>query len=245
MQCIRFGRRLAFWLIILTFSFTLAQAQTSNGDDAETKNKETQTNAAPAQSEADDYAPKTQIGFWGGTYTVHKDLLGASARSRFGLVAVRYSRVIMDKRPVRLKYTVDAVPLAILNFKRERYVQATPTTVVVERDRRTAYGVGFSPFGLQLNFRNRKKVQPYLGGHLGLLIFNRPVPDNRSGIAPSRSGVRLNFTGDIGVGVEIGLKNKKSLLLGYKYYHISNAYRGEVNIGYNTNMVYGGFNFGR
>lgn len=245
MQQIRFGRRLAFWLIILTFSFTLAQAQTSPGSDAKTNDKNTQADASTAQDDADNYAPKTQIGFWGGTYTVHKDLLGASARSRFGLVAVRYSRVILDKRPTRLKYTIDLVPLAILNFKRERYVQATPTTVVVERDRKTAFGVGVAPFGLQLNFRNRKKVQPYLGGHLGLLIFNRPVPDNRGGIAPSRSGAKLNFTGDIGVGVEIGLKNKKSVLFGYKYYHISNAYRGEVNIGYNTNMLYGGFNFGK
>lgn len=245
MQNIRFGRRLAFWLIIFTFSFTFAQGQTSPVAVAETKNTESQTDVSSAQNEADNYAPKTQIGFWGGIYTVHKDLLGASARARFGLVAVRYSRVIMDKRPVRLKYTADLIPLAVLNFKRERYVQATPTTVVVERDRRTAYGVGFSPFGLQLNFRNRKKVQPYLGGHIGLLLFNRPVPDNRGGIAPSRSGAKLNFTGDIGVGVEIGLKDKKSLLFGYKYYHISNGYRGEVNIGYNTNMIYGGFNFGK
>ena len=43
---------------------------------------------------------------------------------------------------------------------------------------------------------------------------------------------------------QLGLKNNKNFIVGYKYHHLSNLYTGNMNIGYNSNFVYAGMNFG-
>lgn len=244
-----FSRNAWVCLLVLAFSFTFTAAQTSSAIDSQTAATKTATktdatgNASTQTDDSTNYSPKRQLGFWGGTYTFHRDLAGASARAGFGVFSVRYSRTINKSPRVRLKYTVDFAPLVIINFRNERLVRENPRTLDVERD--TAFGVGASPFGLQANFRNGKKVQPFIGGSLGVILFNKPVPDRRTPLEPNAVGEKLNFTGDFGAGVEIGLKNNKSFLIGYKYHHISNGYRGGINVGYNTNLVWAGLNFGR
>lgn len=238
-----FCRSVALCLLALAFGFTFTAAQTSTTTDSKPSTENLSSGTAPQADETINYSPKRQLGFWGGTYTFHRDLAGASARAGFGIFSVRYSRAINRSPRVRLKYTVDFAPLVIINFRNERLVQANPRVLDVERD--TAFGVGASPFGLQANFRNGRKVQPFVGGSLGVILFNKPVPDRRSPLEPDAVGKKLNFTGDVGAGVEINLKNNKSFLIGYKYHHISNGYRGGINVGYNTNLVWAGLNFGR
>ena len=60
---------------------------------------------------------------------------------------------------------------------------------------------------------------------------------------PSFGGTRFQFTADVGGGVEIRLKDKKAVTLGYKYYHISNGNRGIVNPGIDNNLFYVGYTF--
>jgi hypothetical protein len=114
----------------------------------------------------------------------------------------------------------------------------------VVHDRKTVYGAALSPGGLQVNFRNRKKYQPFLAGSVGFLYFTEVVPDFRTPLNPRATGAKLNFTADWGGGFEIGLKKNRSFIVDYKYYHISNLYTGNINIGYNSNMIYAGMNFG-
>lgn len=267
MNLFRASRSAALWLIIIIFSFAFAQAQTSadstNSPDADNstvsnnnstgaidkksakeavKESEKESDAAARQTEY--MTSSTEYGFWGGTSTVHKDLAGASAGGNFVIGAFRYSHAIKKGGSVRVKYFFDVVPVAVLNYPRERFLQLTPT-VVVDRSRQTVYGFGFAPGGLQINFRNHKRVQPFIAGSLGLLYFTKPIPDNRTPLQPDKVGERLNFTGDPGAGVEIGLKNNRSFFIGYKYYHISNGFRGNVNVGFNSNMIYAGMNFGQ
>lgn len=258
-------RSIALGLVILVCSFASAQAQTLiDNADAATKSANNSTdsnnnltgdsNKKPeekSEKEPDSAARQTEYmtssteyGFWGGSSTVHKDIAGASAGGNFVIGAFRFSHAIKKGGSVRLKYFFDVVPVAVLNYPRERFYQTTPT-VIVDRSRQTVYGFGFAPGGLQINFRNHKRVQPFIAGSLGLLYFTKPVPDNRTPLQPDKVGERLNFTGDPGAGVEIGLKNNKSFFIGYKYYHISNGYRGNVNVGFNSNMIYAGMNFGQ
>jgi len=79
-------------------------------------------------------------------------------------------------------------PLIIINYREKRLVQTTPTTTTVVRDRKTAFGVGFVPFGLQLNWRNNKKIQPYIGTDMDIAVFNKKFPDNRSHLEPDKIG---------------------------------------------------------
>ena len=60
---------------------------------------------------------------------------------------------------------------------------------------------------------------------------------------PNFIGTRFAFTADIGGGLEFKLNNKRTLTLGYKYYHISNGGRGIENPGFDNNLLYVGYTF--
>jgi hypothetical protein len=131
---------------------------------------------------------------------------------------------------VNLKYTADAVPFAVLEYP-DKVV--TPTGIAPVRETRFAFGG--SPFGLQANFRPRKKVQPFFGMSLGFLLFNKTTPNV--------TGKKLNFSTEGGVGIEYRLRDRKALTFGYKFYHISNASRGVENPGYDAQLLYVGYTF--
>jgi len=239
MNLVAASRSITLWFIILIFSFTFAQAQNStDGADEESEKK------PDAVSQQTEFVEKrSEIGYWGGFPTVHKDLVGASAGGNLFIGALRYSRTLRDGESVKFKYFLDAIPAAVLNYPTERVFQTTPVPVV-DRARKTVYGSGFAPGGLQMNFRSRKKFQPYLAGSLGFLYFTKVIVDNRTPLNPRATGAKLNYTAELGGGLEIKLQNQKSFFFGYKYYHISNLYTGNINIGFNTNMIYAGMNFG-
>ena len=56
-------------------------------------------------------------------------------------------------------------------------------------------------------------------------------------------GKQFNFTFDFGGGIQLFTKNHNAVTLGYKYDHISNAYRGQINPGFDSNVFYVGFSF--
>ena len=113
----------------------------------------------------------SEIGFWGGVSTIAKDLAGEPAGQRFGMFAIRYSVILKDNPRIKLKYLIDFVPVAVINYRRERRFRTSPTTTTVTRDRQTVFGVGYNPFGFQVNFRNRQKFQPFIAGGGGLFLL--------------------------------------------------------------------------
>ncbi len=76
------------------------------------------------------------------------------------------------------------------------------------------------------------------------MYLTKIVPDLRTPLRPRATGAKLNFTADPGAGLEIGLKKNRNLIIGYKYHHLSNLYTGNMNVGFNSNMIYVGMNFG-
>lgn len=183
-------------------------------------------------SAQDEEPGKNELMLWGGFAPAVRtfDTTGRTWDGRFGIAALRYSRRFNNSDWVNLKYTVDAVPLAILEYPD---TEATPTGRRPVRE--TRYAFGGSPFGLQANFRPRKKLQPFVGLSLGVLIFNKTTPND--------FGKKLNFSTEGGVGVDYRLGNKKAITFGYKFYHISNASRGVVNPGYDAQLLYLGYTF--
>ena len=179
---------------------------------------------------------KNELTVWGGfspdSNTFIK-ALGRTEDARFGIVAFRYSRRFNNNDTVNLKYTADVVPAAFLNYPDIELTSTTPPAVQAVRPTRYAFGV--APLGLQMNFRPRKNVQPFIGGSGGLLYFNKRTPN--------LFGTRFAYTADIGGGVEFRLKDKRALTIGYKYYHISNGDRGVENPGFDNNLFYVGYTF--
>lgn len=184
-----------------------------------------------------------ELGFYAGSFTFHKDLRGESQKAPVVLVGVRYAWTTKNNPSHRLRYYMDFNPLIILNYREKRLIQETPPVTVGER--RTVFGVGFTPVGLQFNWRNSRKFQPYIAGGFGVAIFNKKFPDNRSPLQPDKIGNRFQLMPEFGAGVEIRNSETKSYFIGYKYHHFSNGYTAPINVGYNTNMIYGGMYFQR
>lgn len=193
-------------------------------------------------AQADDDTPTHEFTIWGGfspdSSTVIKGT-GRTEDARFGIIAGRYARRFNNNDTINLKYTIDAIPAAVLNYPDFEPV-IVPAVIGIPipppiRVRRTAYAFGVSPLGLQINFRPRKKYQPFVEGTGGLLYFNKRIPQF--------TGSRFAFTADVGGGVEIMLKNKRSVTVGYKFFHVSNGNRGLENPGFDNNLFYVGYSF--
>lgn len=190
--------------------------------------------AIPAFAQ-DEELGKNEYSVWGGFSPDSNTFIKGTGRTpdaRFGIVAFRYARRFNFSDSVNVKYTADVVPAAFLNYP-DIELTVGPPFIVPTRPMRYAFGV--APLGGQLNFRPRKKYQPFLGMSGGLLYMNKRTPNF--------SGTRFQYTADVGGGVEIRLKDKKALTLGYKYYHISNGNRGLSNPGFDNNLFYVGYTF--
>lgn len=269
------SQSVTLWLIIIFFGFTFAQAQQSSngGTDNSAKNAEKEIDFAaqsakfptrankielnknnfssPVKTETIDKYKKQsggsnrEFGIYAGSFTFHKDLRGESQKAPVVLFGLRYAWTTKNNERHRLRYYIDFDPLIIVNYRERRPIQVTPTTTTVIGDRKTVFGVGFTPVGLQFNWRNSKKYQPYIAGGFGVAVFNKKFPDNRSPLQPDKIGNRFQLMPEFGAGLEIRTSETKSYFIGYKYHHLSNGYTAPLNVGYNTNMVYGGVYFQR
>jgi hypothetical protein len=173
-----------------------------------------------------------EFGLWGGGSFSAPTLIGKTEGTRSGLLAFRYARVLARGDNLALKYTLDAVPVAALSFPASEPSEAGPRRV-----RRTITGAGLSPVGFQLNFRRRERVQPFAQGSGGFLYFGERVPDAR--------GAQFNFTADFGGGVQWKTGARRAWTVGYRYQHVSNGYRADVNPGFDSNLFYVGFSIFR
>jgi hypothetical protein len=179
-----------------------------------------------------------EFGVWGGGSFSSPTLIGTTTETRLALVGLRYARVLARGDNLALKYTIDAVPVASLSFPSVEFVEAPPPLGFVERKRRrTITGAGVAPVGFQLNFRRRERVQPFAQASGGFLYFGERVPDER--------GAQFNFTADFGGGVQWKTGARRAWTLGYRYHHVSNGYRADVNPGFDSNLFYVGFSIFR
>jgi hypothetical protein len=173
-----------------------------------------------------------EFGVWGGGSFSSPTLIGTTEDTRLAVFALRYARVLARGESLAFKYTLDAVPVARLSFP-----AFEPAAVGVVERRKTITAAGLSPVGFQLNFRRRERVQPFLQTSGGFLYFGERIPDER--------GARFNFTGDFGGGVEWKTAQRHAWTFGYRYHHVSNGFRAQVNPGFDSNLFYVGFSIFR
>lgn len=174
-----------------------------------------------------------QFGFWGGYSPKSFVFEGQTQDRKLFLLTLQYARVLLATHPVTLKYTVELVPAALENQPRDLFVSKSKLKVDSPG---VAYGAGFTPVGFQFNF-GRRRVQPFLNGSGGLLYFSRQLP------VPQSS--QLNFTYSAGIGAEIFVRPGRSVTVGWKYHHLSNANTGTFNPGIDSGLFYAGFSWVR
>lgn len=176
-------------------------------------------------------------GFWGGfspaATTIFGGLHDDEAEDRkFFIGALRYGRTLAANKSLALQYTLDVVPVAVATGT---IVSRTTTPGGVTTFRReTAYGAGFTPLGLQLDFANGSKVHPFAHVNGGFLYFNKSVPIEDAG--------QFAWVGEAGGGVRIFTsERRRAISLGVRFHHISNGDRQGSNRGLNQFVIYAGF----
>jgi lipid A 3-O-deacylase PagL len=177
-----------------------------------------------------------EFGFWGGVSpkatTIFGGLHDDEAEDRkFFIAALRYGRTLAANDSLALQYTLDVVPLAVATGT---IVSRTTSPAGIDTFRReTAYGAGFTPLGLQLDFANGSKVHPYAHVNGGFLYFNKSVPIEDAG--------RFAWVGEAGGGLRVFTSERRAVNVGVRFHHISNGDRQGSNRGLNQFVIYAGF----
>jgi len=172
-----------------------------------------------------------EVGFWGGYSPDSMIGIGKTLNRKFFELNGQYTATILARRKFAVKYVAEVVPVALLNEPGEYYVGANQ--MLSYRPGATTYAGGLTPLGLQLNLRNGRRLQPFFDAHGGMLYFTRQEP------VPNSS--QFNFTFNFGAGVQVFAGKRSSLLVGYKYHHISNDNTAPQNPGVDNNEVYAGW----
>jgi len=177
-----------------------------------------------------------EFGFWGGfspkATTIFGGLHDDEAEDRkFFIAALRYGRTLAANDSLALQYTLDAVPVAVATGTIDS--RTTTPGGVTTFQRETAYGVGLTPLGLQLDFANGAKVHPFIHVNGGFLYFNKSVPIEDAG--------QFAWVGEAGGGVRIFTSERRAVNIGVRFHHISNGDRQGSNRGLNQFVIYAGF----
>ena len=213
------------------------------------------------------HAGANEYQVWSGYSPDSLTWIGKSEARRLFMVGAGWRRVILATNSTAWKFTVDVVPAMLVSQPTITGTFSTfsgtppnlvftgcqPPTVTFETvlnvagqnlgpcahaSRRTTYGFGLEPVGFDFNFRRRRKFQPIVGINGGLAVFRRDVP-----ISNSNS---FNFTFSLHGGVQIFTSQSRSVTIGYRYHHISNANTGNpFNPGIDSNFMYVGYSFYR
>jgi hypothetical protein len=185
----------------------------------------------------------SEFGVWGGYSLGNPHMIGVTSNRQLGVLGLRYGHLIFDTHPVSLEYTLDIVPVEILRQPSFIACNTNPNnfpTGFCQTGRESVYGGGINPLGLKLNFLRDKNLQPFAASTAGFVASVRPIPVDIPG------GTQFNFTFDFQAGFQLyNSEHSHSWTLGYKYQHISNAYRHSFNPGVDLNMIFVGYSFYR
>lgn len=173
-----------------------------------------------------------ELGFFAGYSPDSDAFIGQSLKRKFFELNGQYAWTFWTPRSFAVKWVTEVTPVALISDPDLYYFykKNTPPLFIPAA---TTYGAGVTPLGMQVNFLNGHRVQPFVDSHGGFLIFTRaePVPLAR----------KFNFTFNFGAGVQVMAWQRSSLLVGYKYHHISNDETATENPGVDNSEVYVGW----
>jgi hypothetical protein len=169
-----------------------------------------------------------EFSFWTAGTLNAPHVIALSTDRRVTMVGLRYSRRIFSTRPLAFSYTADLDPAVIVSQPRNYKGMTTG-------GREWIYGAGFSPIGVRFDVLPRHRLQPFVDASGGGVWFTRPTPYS--------DATKFNFMFEAGAGVRYYERHGRALTFGWKFHHISNAYRVDDNPGIDSNMIYTGFSF--
>jgi hypothetical protein len=125
----------------------------------------------------------------------------------------------------RRDYEAEILPVSILQQPSKTDVWGNPKS----SNHESLYGLGVSPAGMRLLWRDGKGWKPYYSVKGGLLAFNQK--------SLSQYGSYLNFSLQQAVGIQFRLDDRWDLRTGLEVFHFSNAFMVPSNPGLDS-MAY-------
>lgn len=122
----------------------------------------------------------------------------------------------------------------LLRGRLEMVIEITPVFLAFQSDR--AEGAGFSPLMFRWNLREHGRIHPFVEVAGGVVATNRNVPEGTT---------RLNFSSHAGAGARVRVAERWSVLVGYRFQHLSNGGTAARNPGINSNVGYLGLAYRR
>jgi opacity protein-like surface antigen len=193
--------------------------------------------------------------------------LGSAPNRKIGAVGFEYQRRLLHARAVDFSYAAEArpailvsnptaletfftgdgqaeysyAPTEVVRCVRGTYQESPGNpqdgTIAIACGRRATYTEGLSPFGFQLNFAPKHRLQAVFTNHEGYMFSTRPVPIQQSGA--------FNFTFEFGAGFEWYLSHRRSVRVEYALQHFSNKDSAGQNPGVDSGFVKIVWSFGR
>ncbi|MGD0403125.1 MAG: acyloxyacyl hydrolase [Candidatus Acidiferrales bacterium] len=180
-----------------------------------------------------------EFGVWASYAPGSPHVIGVTSPRQFAVLGFRYGRMLVDHPRWSLEYTFDLNPVEIMLQPKILGSMVTPGgTVYITGSREAVYGGGVNPIGFKINLLRRRTFQPFVASTAGFVTSLRPIPVDVHGEE------QFNFTFDFQAGFQLyNSSRKRAWMFGYKYQHISNAYRGEINPGVDLNTIFVGYSF--
>lgn len=120
----------------------------------------------------------------------------------------------------RVDYVAEFLPVVLLNAPLTQDIWGSPTSP----QRKLVPGIGFSPIGFRMLWRDKKAIRPYLIAKGGMLIFTQK--------AMSAKGTYENFSLQSATGVNAKINERFDLRLGlFSDFHFSNGFIVPINPG--------------
>ena len=177
---------------------------------------------------------------WGGLARNSPDhIWGAEPGRDVAITALRIGWPMARRAGVAVDYVVDLVPAAWVSMPRvpanvvdacNKRPPGSPCSIRTSYgDGNAARGFGAAPVGIEARFRPGATVQPYASIGAGLLRFGEQVP--------VAGAATLNITADVGGGALVAVPGAFRLMVGYKFYHISNGGSASQNPGLDSHMA--------
>jgi hypothetical protein len=194
--------------------------------------------AQPAHFQVGD----NEFGIWASYAPYAPHVLGVTSPRQFGVLGFRYARRIHEHPGSgwSLEWTVDVMPVAIMLQPKilGSFVNPQGNIIYLTGAREAVYGGGVNPLGLKLNGFRTHKLQLYGASTAGFVSSLRPVPVDIHG------ETQFNYDFDLQLGFQLfNSARTHAWTFGYKYQHISNAQRGEINPGVDLEGVFVGYTF--
>jgi Lipid A 3-O-deacylase (PagL) len=125
----------------------------------------------------------------------------------------------------RLDYVAEFLPLVLLDKPVNEDIWGFPVPYPKGKyNREYVPGVGLSPIGFRMLWRDKKVIKPYLEAKGGILLFTKKVP--------SSEATYLNFSLQSATGVQVKVNDRWGLRLGlFSDFHFSDAFIVPVNPG--------------